>query len=51
MIIEFKSNKTNIINKKLKRFNDLKVKNFSGILTDSEEIELDETEKWLKIHN
>lgn len=51
MIIEFKSNKMSLIDKKLKRFNDLKVKNFSGILTDTEEIELDETAEWLKIHN
>lgn len=51
MILEFKSNKMSLIDKRLKRSIELRVKEFSGTLTDLEEIELDKTTEWLKIHN
>lgn len=51
MVLEFKSNKTNLINKKLERFNQLKIRNFSGTLEDYEERELNEVSEWLQIHN
>ena len=51
MVLEFKIKKEGILQKKIKRFEELKVKNFSDTLDENEEIEFDELEKWLKIHN
>jgi len=50
-IIEFGSSKGSMIQKKLKRFNELKGWRFSDIITPQEEIELDEVQQWLIIHN
>jgi len=51
VVLEFKIKKEGILQKKIKRFEELKVKNFSDTLDENEEIEFDELEKWLKIHN
>ena len=40
-----------IVQKKLKRFEELKIGYFEQNLSDIEEIELNEIENWLKIHN
>ena len=49
-VIEFKSGTSNVIDKKLKRFNELKVKNFEDSFIGNEENEFNELEHWLKIH-
>lgn len=51
MVLEFKIKKEGMLQKKIKRFEELKVRNFSDTLDRSEEIEFDELEEWLKIHN
>ena len=51
MVIEFNLKKEVIIQKKIKRFEELKVRYFNQTITDKEEIEFDNIEKWLKIHN
>ena len=50
-VIEFKSRTSNMLEKKLKRFNELKVKYFEDAFIDNDENEFNELEKWLKIHN
>lgn len=50
MVVEFKTKKEGILQKKIKRFKELKVKNFSDTLDENEEIEFNEIEQWLKIH-
>jgi hypothetical protein len=50
-IIQFGTSSVDVIEKKHKRFKELKVKNFSGTITEPEEIEMDDLSKWLKIHN
>jgi hypothetical protein len=49
-VIEFKSRSNEVIEMKLIRFNQLKVKNFSGTLEEYEEKEFDNISKWLKVH-
>ena len=51
LVIEFTNKKEVIIQKKLKRFEELKIGYFEQNLSDTEEIELNEIENWLKIHN
>ena len=51
MVLEFKTKKEGILQKKLKRFDELKVKNFEDAFIGNEETEFNELEKWLKIHN
>lgn len=51
MILEFKTRKDDVIQKKLYRFNELKVKNFMDCLSESEENEMNNISEWLKIHN
>lgn len=51
MVIEFTNKKEVIVQKKIKRFEELKVRYFNQTITDTEEIEFDDIEKWLKIHN
>ena len=51
MVLEFKTKKEGVLQKKLKRFEELKVKNFSDTLDKKEEIEFDKLYEWLKIHN
>lgn len=51
-VIEFKSmSKKDLIERKVKKFNEFKGKDFSDILTDSERKEYDEVYEWLIIHN
>lgn len=50
-IIQFKSGTSNIIEKKLKRFNELKIKYFEDAFIGNDENEFNELEDWLKIHN
>lgn len=52
-VIEFGTlglRKKDIEERKLKRFNELKGREFSDILTDSEKIEYDKVYKWVKLH-
>lgn len=51
LVIEFTNKKEVIIQKKLKRFEELKIGYFEQNLSDTEEIELNDIENWLKIHN
>lgn len=51
MVLEFQTRKDDIAQKKLNRFNELKVKNFMDCLSNSEEIEFNNIAEWLKIHN
>ena len=51
MLLEFKTKKEGMLQKKLKRFDELKVKNFQDSFIGNEENEFNELEKWLKIHN
>lgn len=51
MVLEFKTKKEGMLQKKIKRFEELKVKNFSDTMDKKEEIEFDKLEEWLKIHN
>lgn len=50
-VIEFGTRSNKVIEMKQIRFNQLKGWNFSGILDENEEKELDDLEKWLKIHS
>ena len=49
-VIEFKSRTSNMLEKKYARFDVLKGKEFSDILTPSEEKEYNELDKWFEIH-
>ena len=49
-VIEFKSKTSNLLEKKLKRFNELKVKNFNDSFVNNEENEFNQLVEWLKIH-
>ena len=51
MLLEFKTKKEGILQKKLKRFDELKVKNFEDAFIGNEEDEFNELAEWLKIHN
>lgn len=51
MVIEFNTSRNKIVDNKLKRFEQLKIGYFNQSLSDSEEMELNEIESWLKIHN
>ena len=51
MVLEFITNKEYILQQKLDRFNKLKVKLFMDCLDASEENEMNNIQKWLKIHN
>lgn len=51
MIIEFGTSKNKLYENKLKRFNQLKIGYFEQNLSNTEEVELNEIENWLKIHN
>ena len=51
MVLEFKTKKEGMLQKKIRRFEELKVKNFSDTLDKNDEIEFDKLEEWLKIHN
>ena len=51
MVLEFKTKKEGILQKKLKRFDELKVKNFEDAFIGNEEDEFNELAEWLKIHN
>lgn len=50
-VIEFKSRTSSLLEKKLKRFNQLKIKNFEDSFIENEENEFNELAKWLQIHN
>ena len=50
-VIEFKSKTSNLLEKKLKRFNELKIKNFEDSFIGNEEKEFNEIAEWLRIHN
>jgi hypothetical protein len=49
-VIEFKSKKDKLLEKKYARFDELKIKDFSGILTPTEEKEYNDLDEWLEIH-
>ena len=49
-VIEFKGRTNNLIENKLKRFNELKIKNFNDSFIGNEEDEFNDLAKWLKIH-
>jgi hypothetical protein len=51
MLIEFKSRKDDLLEEYIKKFNGFKVKEFSGILTESERKEYDRVYEFIKIHN
>ena len=51
MVLEFKTKKEWVLQKKKKRYEELKVKNFQDSFIGNEENEFNELEKWLKIHN
>jgi hypothetical protein len=51
MVIEFSTSINELYNNKLYRFNQLKIGYFEQNLSEIEEIELNQLEKWLKIHN
>ena len=51
MLLEFKTKKEGVLQKKKKRYEELKVKNFQDSFIGNEENEFNELEKWLKIHN
>jgi hypothetical protein len=51
MLIELNVKRDGLIKQKIKRFNELKIGYFEDNLEESEQIELDEIERWLKIHN
>ena len=50
-VIEFKSRTSNIFEKKLRRFNELKIKYFEDAFIGNDENEFNELGVWLKIHN
>jgi len=50
-VIEFRSRSKDILEKKEKRFKELKVKNFMDSFQDNEESEFNELDEWLKIHS
>lgn len=49
-IIDFKSSTSSLFEKKYARFNELKGKEFSDILTPAEEKEYNDLDKWFEIH-
>ena len=49
-VIEFKSRTSNLLEKKYARFDVLKSKEFSDILTPSEEKEYNDLDRWFEIH-
>ena len=51
MLLEFKTKKEGILQKKKKRYEELKVKNFQDSFIGNEEDEFNELAEWLKIHN
>ena len=51
MVLEFKTKQEGVLQKKKKRYEELKVKNFQDSFIGNEENEFNELEKWLKIHN
>lgn len=51
MVIEFGISRNKLLESKLHRFNQLKIGYFEQNLSETEEIELNEIENWLKIHN
>jgi hypothetical protein len=51
MVVEFRASKNKLLESKLYRFNQLKIGYFEQNLSETEENELNEIEKWLKIHN
>ena len=50
-VIEFKSRTSNLFEKKLRRFNELKIKNFEDSFIGNDENEFNELAEWLKMHN
>jgi len=50
VVIEFNQKRDGIVQKKLKRFEELKIGYFEQNLEDYEERELDDLGEWLKIH-
>ena len=50
-VIQFKSGTSNVYNKKLRRFNELKIKYFEDAFIGNDENEFNELAEWLKIHN
>ena len=50
-VIEFKMGTSSICNKKLKRYEELKVKNFQDSFMGNEENEFNQLSEWLEIHN
>lgn len=50
MLIEFKTKKEGILQKKLDRFKELKIKSFMDSLEDNEKIEYDKVYEWVKLH-
>ena len=51
MVLEFKTKKEGIVQKKLKRYEELKVKNFQDSFMGNEENEFNQLSEWLEIHN
>jgi hypothetical protein len=49
-VIEFSFGKDNLLKKKYARFDELKGKEFSDILTPSEEKEYNDLDEWFEIH-
>jgi hypothetical protein len=49
-VIEFDFGKKNMLERKYDRFNELKSKEFSDILTQAEEKEYNDLDKWFEIH-
>jgi hypothetical protein len=51
MVIQFNTRVNELYNNKLHRFNQLKIGYFEQNLSEIEEIELNQLESWLKVHN
>ena len=51
MVLEFKVKKEGILQKKIKRYEELKVKNFQDSFMGNEESEFNQLSEWLEIHN
>ena len=49
-IIEFKSRTSSLLQKKYARFDDLKGRKFSDILTPAQEKEYNDLDEWFEIH-
>lgn len=50
-VIQFKSRTSSLLQKKLRRFNELKIKYFEDAFIENDEDEFNKLAEWLKIHN